>query len=385
MQKAAILSQPDTSSAPAAESRPLTGAQLADILGVFARVIERRSTIPVLRCVELCADGRTLTIAGTDMDLFLTCRIPFTQAKFKAIVRHDALANAAEVLRNDCPAFEVSSDRFVLRGSAGEFSIESLDDDLPEFSRAQPDVVLDLEGAPLKRMIDLCRPAISTEETRYYLMGISIRMKDEALECAATDGHRLHVVHYPVPKPDGEMPQIILRAQAARVLSLLLQDQGLTPVTAEISQLRASFQIGDKWTLESKCIDGTYPDYDRVIPRGTAGTFTFAADDLSDALKTIQRVGGPDCIPARLDLKACKVSFRSNDGGVCFERCINGVVEGDVPALLGFRPRYAAEILATHANRNASMRFAGADAAAPILIDFEDVPNFFAALMPCRV
>ena len=124
----------------------------------------------------------------------------------------------------------------------------------------------ELPAQTLRQIIDKTRFAISSEETRYYLMGIFLHVADEKLKAAATDGHRLARVT--VDKPEGAdgMPDVIIPKKCVGELRKLLDEVEGT-VEVSLSPTKVRFGLGNA-VLTSKLIDGTFPDYNRVIPTG---------------------------------------------------------------------------------------------------------------------
>ena len=131
----------------------------------------------------------------------------------------------------------------------------------------------ELPARTLAELIDRTRFAISTEETRYYLNGIFLHVSDEdqpVLKAAATDGHRL--ARYTLPQPDGAagMPDVIVPRKAVAELRKLLEESLDGNVEIDLSASKVRFTLGGEGgvVLTSKLIDGTFPDYSRVIPTG---------------------------------------------------------------------------------------------------------------------
>jgi DNA polymerase-3 subunit beta len=369
---------------PAAESPALTGERLGQVLGVFSHVIDRRTSIPALSCVRMIADGKTLEISGTDLDHELTCKLPYGGPAFETLVPHHSLAAAVSAFGTEQPGFFSSPSELIVRGAAGVFCISAYNGkDLVRSKRQPPTATLEVARENLMRSLNLCRPAISTEETRYYLMGISLKLLNGRLELAATDGHRLHLTNCPLLSVDGEMPQVILRDRAIRcLLAVHTTETDDEAVLAELTPSRGVFALG-LWTLETKFIDGTYPDYNRIIPDESVGSLNFLADDFAATLKTIRRLGGQDIKRVALDpIEGC-ISYVDPEA-TCFSRPLVAEHQGEVPAAVGLNARYAEEILKTHPHSRATIGF-GATAEKPMLFRFDGDDDFLAILMPMRL
>ncbi len=171
-----------------------------------------------------------------------------------------------------------SSGQLQLRSGRSRFNLQSLpDSDFPDLATGELGHAFNLAAGDLKRLIDKTQFAISNEETRYYLNGIFLHTADVEghmmLRAVATDGHRLARVD--IRTPDGAigMPGVIVPRKAVSEVQKLIEDpEG--QVRVEISAAKARFTFGDpsasagQVVLTSKLIDGTFPDYVRVIPSG---------------------------------------------------------------------------------------------------------------------
>jgi DNA polymerase-3 subunit beta len=361
---------------------PLTGTQLAEALSVFNFVIDRRSTVSILQCVRLVAAPGNLVISGTDLDQQLTCKLPFDGIAFETCVPCHTLRAAAESIGGERIAFFSSPKQLILRSTAGEFAISAFQAcEYPTITRPSPEATFEFDRRALLQAVSTVRPAISREETRYYLNGICLTHRGGRIAFTATDGHRLHQKVISPAVADGEMPEVIISRQGIRCLIELL-DRMDAPIIMEVSRLRASFAV-ENWTLEAKCIDGTYPDYSRVIPDKFVGSAALSSGDLAAGLKTIARLGTSSVNPAAIKLSE-GLSF-TNPEGLKFERKLSVQVEGEAPEMFGVNAAYLAEILATHVGATVHFHFSDATAASPIKITFDGDDDFLAVLMPMRV
>jgi DNA polymerase-3 subunit beta len=242
----------------------------------------------------------------------------------------------------------------------------------------------ELPAETLKQIIDKTRFAISTEETRYYLNGIFLHVTDEAtpmLRAAATDGHRLARVT--VARPDGAdgMPDVIVpRKCVAELRKLLDEVDGSVGVSLSGSKIR--FDLGQA-ILTSKLIDGTFPDYSRVIP--TANDKILRIDPRSfmqgvDRVSTIA-TEKTRAVKMALDRDRITLSVTSPENGAAAEE-----VPGEYAAMpfeIGFNSRYLMDILGQIEGDLVEVHLA--DAAAPTLIRENDSSPALYVLMPMRV
>jgi DNA polymerase-3 subunit beta len=226
--------------------------------------------------------------------------------------------------------------------------------------------------------------SISTEETRYYLNGIFVHVVDGRLVCVSTDGHRL--VRYTMPAPVGAsgMPGVIVPRKAVGEVLTLLKRKDLAglPVYVDVSDEKVRFTVGDV-VLTSKLIDGTFPDYQRVIPAYNANRATINRDGLADAVKQVQLISSE---------RGRAVKFEPRDGALRLT-VINqdsGIASIDVPATLdadcpviGFNSRYVLDLLDLVDGDD--VVFAFGDSGSPALVTDPTDDAFTAVIMPMRV
>ena len=244
-------------------------ATLLKSLGHVQSVVERRNTIPILSNVLIEArEDNSIRLMATDLDLQVDesvagdgrpspARPPSrptpcstSSASFPTAAR--SKSNAAE-------------GKMQVNAGRARFNLSTLPrDDFPVIAEGELPTRFELPAATLRQIIDKTRFAISSEETRYYLMGIFLHVADDQLQAAATDGHRLARVV--LPKPDGAdgMPDVIVPRKCVAELRKLLEEVEGT-VEVSLSPTKIRFGLGSA-VLTSKLIDGTFPDYNRVIP-----------------------------------------------------------------------------------------------------------------------
>eukprot|EP01042_Synura_sphagnicola_P031885 gene31885-41032_t len=268
---------------------------LLKALGHVQNVVERRNTIPILSNVLLSAEGRSVSFSATDLDMEIVDtaeasvhvpgQITAPAHTLYEIVRK--LPEGADVelkfSAGDDPRLSVSAgrSRFALPVlPAGDFPIMSNDHEGVAFSILRDD---------LKRLIDKTSFAVSTEETRYYLNGLYLHSLTEDgsnyLRAVATDGHRLALAE--MPAPDGAMggPGVIIPRKTIIELQRLLDDSE-EPVQLDIANNQVKLTFADI-ELISKLVEGKFPDYTRVVPKGYKNNFTISRDQL---LRSLQRV-----------------------------------------------------------------------------------------------
>ncbi|HXC75046.1 MAG TPA: DNA polymerase III subunit beta, partial [Sphingomicrobium sp.] len=242
-----------------------------------------------------------------------------------------------------------------------------------------------LAAGELKALIDKTRFAISTEETRYYLNGIFMHVSTSGgapvLRAVATDGHRLARVEMMLPDGAAGMPGVIVPRKTVTEVQRLIEDSG-AEVGIELSSAKIRFSIGDV-VLTSKLIDGTFPDYARVIPSGNDKELVVDKKDFEAAVDRVSTVSSERGRAVKLSLSGGKLilSVTNPDSGSATEE-IEVDYDGD-PIDIGFNSRYLLDIAAQLDGEVAVLRLA--DPGSPTLIEDKDAKGSLYVLMPMRV
>jgi DNA polymerase-3 subunit beta len=243
-------------------------ATLLKSLGHVQSVVERRNTIPILSNVLIEArDDNSIRMMATDLDLQVDESVPANvdQAGATTVPAHTLFDIVRKLPEGSQVELNVAEGKMHLSAGRSRFHLSTLPrDDFPVISEGELPTRFELPAATLRQIIDKTRFAISSEETRYYLMGIFLHVADDQLKAAATDGHRLARVV--IAKPDGAdgMPDVIVPRKCVAELRKLLDELDGT-VEVSLSPTKIRFGLGSA-VLTSKLIDGTFPDYNRVIP-----------------------------------------------------------------------------------------------------------------------
>jgi DNA polymerase-3 subunit beta len=365
-------------------------AELLKSLGHVHRVVERRNTIPILANVLVRADKSALSLKATDLDLEVIESIAaeVSPAGSTTVPAHMFYEIVRKLPEGSQVVLESSSDRAVLAIRAGRsrFTLQTLpESDFPDLAAGDMTHKFTLAAADLKRLIDKTQFAISTEETRYYLNGIYLHVagaaKSQTLRAVATDGHRLAQTDLPVPAGAAGMPGVIVPRKTVIEVQRLIEDsQG--EVSVELSSAKIRFSIGDV-VLTSKLIDGTFPDYARVIPSGNDKELVVDKKDFEAAVDRVSTVSSERGRAVKLSVSGGKLilSVTNPDSGSATEE-IEVEYESD-PIDIGFNSRYLLDIAAQLDGEVAVLRLA--DPGSPTLIEDKDAKGSLYVLMPMRV
>ncbi len=365
-------------------------AALLRALGHVQSVVERRNTIPILSNVLLRAEKGHLALSATDMDLEIaaTATAQGVTAGATTAPAH-TLYDIVRKLRDGAQiALEVSGDKglMTLRSGRSTFTLACLPaEDYPLMAGGELPHSFSLSAADLKRLIDRTRFAISMEETRYYLNGIFLhaaKSSDVAmLRAVATDGHRLARMEVPLPEGAAGMPGIIVPRKTVTELRKLI-DETEGEVAIALSDTKIRFAFGDA-VLTSKLIDGTFPDYDRVIPSGNDKILEVDCKLFAEAVDRVSTISTEKSRAVKLAIERgnLTLSATSAENGTATEEI--EVRYSASPLEIGFNSRYLLDI--TEQIEGEGARFAMADAASPTIVwDTADSSALY-VLMPMRV
>jgi DNA polymerase-3 subunit beta len=359
-------------------------------LGHVHRVVERRNTIPILANVLIRADRGRLSLKATDLDLEVieTIAAEVSPAGATTVPAHMFYEIVRKLPEGTQVVLEASGDRAILTIRAGRsrFTLQTLpESDFPDLAAGEMSHSFPLAKADLKRLIDKTQFAISTEETRYYLNGIYLHgagsAKDATLRAVATDGHRLAQVELPLPEGAAGMPGVIVPRKTVGEVQRLIEDtEG--DLSIELSTGKIRFTIGDV-VLTSKLIDGTFPDYGRVIPAGNDKELVVDKKDFEAAVDRVSTVSSERGRAVKLALGSGRLvlSVTNPDSGSATEEL---EVDYSADALdIGFNSRYLLDIAAQIEGDVAVLKFA--DPGSPTLIQDKDAKGALYVLMPMRV
>ena len=266
-------------------------ATLLKALAQAQSVVERRNTIPILANVLIEAEGNQVSFRATDLDIEVVDRAPAMVERagattVSAVMLHEivrklpdgALVNLTE---------DAASGRLTIMAGRSTFSLATLPkEDFPVMATSEYSSNFSAKAPDLRRLFDKAKFAISTEETRYYLNGVYMHVSQgetgKVLRCVATDGHRLARIDAALPDGAEGMPGVIVPRKTVGELRKLLDDDEAT-IAVSVSETKVRFAT-PVITLTSKVIDGTFPDYTRVIPTGNTRKLEVDASEFAKAV-----------------------------------------------------------------------------------------------------
>jgi DNA polymerase III subunit beta len=365
-------------------------AALLRSLNHVQSVVERRNTIPILANVLLQSSDGGVKLTATDMDISIVETVPSQVA-----TAGDTTAPAHtlyDIVRKLPEGAQVELDsnsedgRLVLQSGRSRFVLASLPTaDFPAMSDGNLPHRFVISAASLRALIDRTRFAISTEETRYYLNGIYMHATESngtpVLRAVATDGHRLARVESPMPEGAAGMPGIIVPRKTVNELRKLIDEcEGDVEVSLSETKIRFSF---DGTVLSSKLIDGTFPDYEKVIPVGNDKLLEVDCHQLAAAVDRVATISTERSRSVKLIIAPSSLilSASSPEAGSATEEL---EVSYDKEALeIGFNSRYLLDIAQQVEGETVQVLLA--DGASPTIVRDTADESALYVLMPMRV
>ena len=368
-------------------------AKLLRCLSHVQSVVERRNTIPILSnvLIEASADG-LVKVMATDLDLQVVESLDAVSVDAPGAITVSAhlLFDIARKLPDGSQvSLETADNRMTVKAGRSRFQLPTLPrDDFPVIVEGDLPTSFEIPAKTLAELIDRTRFAISTEETRYYLNGIFLHVSEEdkpTLKAAATDGHRL--ARFTLPRPEGAegMPDVIVPRKAVGELRKLLDEALDGNVEVDLSASKIRFTLGGEGgvILTSKLIDGTFPDYSRVIPTANDKLLKLDPKSFYEGVDRVATIATERTRAVKMALDGEKVtlSVTSPDNGTAAEE-VPANYRSD-PLEIGFNANYLKDILAQIDGDTVELHLA--DPGAPTLIRQDDKSPALYVLMPMRV
>ena len=365
-------------------------ATLLKAVGQAQSVVERRNTIPILANVLIEAEGDSVSFRATDLDIEVVDKVPAQVERAGATTVSAVTLN--EIVRKlpDGALVQLSDDgasgRLTIEAGRSNFALATLPkEDFPVMASSEYAANFSAPAPVLRRLFDKSKFAISTEETRYYLNGVYMHVADaeggKTLRCVATDGHRLARIDADLPSGAEDMAGVIVPRKTVGELRKLLDDDDAS-IAVSVSETKVRFAT-PQVTLTSKVIDGTFPDYTRVIPSGNTRKLEVDAAEFAQAVDRVATVSSERsrAVKLQLDEDRLILSVNAPDSGNAEEEL--AVAYGDEKLEIGFNAKYLLEIASQVDRENAVFLFNSAGD--PTLMREGNDTSAVYVVMPMRV
>lgn len=364
-------------------------AALLRSLSHVQSAVERRNTIPILSNVLIKADDGVLSLATTDMDLEINEAVAAKVSKpGSTTTPASTLFDIVKKLPEDSEVqmeLDASGNQMNVKAGRSNFRLACLPvADFPEIGQGELPTSFSIPANDLRALIDRTKFAMSTEETRYYLNGIYIHAAEnegvKVLRAVATDGHRLARFEMPLPEGAQDMPGVIIPRKAVAELRKLVDEAG-DSIQIGLSENKMRFNF-DHIVLTTKLIDGTFPDYERVIPKGNDKIVEVSPKIFTSAIDRVSTIsdGKSRAVKIALNGKTMTLSANSPEAGSATEDI---EINGNDNMEIGFNAKYLLDI--TSQIEGDGCRLTLADAASPTIIQDTSDASALYVLMPLRV
>lgn len=353
-------------------------------------VVERRNTIPILANVLIEAEGEQVQFRATDLDIEVVDKTVAQVERagsttVSAMTLHEIVRKLPDGALVSLTA-DSAAGRLTVEAGRSKFSLATLPrEDFPVMASSDYQTNFSVAAPVLRRLFDKSKFAISTEETRYYLNGVYMHVAEsdggKVLRCVATDGHRLARIDADLPEGATDMPGVIVPRKTVGEMRKLLEDDDMM-IAISVSETKVRFATPDV-TLTSKVIDGTFPDYTRVIPQGNTRRLEVDAAEFARAVDRVATVSSERSRAVKLQLEEDRLilSVNAPDSGAAEEEL--AVAYSDESLEIGFNAKYLLEISSQVDRENAVFMFNSAGD--PTLMREGNDQSAIYVVMPMRV
>ena len=351
-------------------------------------IIEKKTTIPVLSHILLEAKEASLKITATNLDMASVDTVMATVTTpgrttvslntFHNIIKKLKSKTAVELL------FMPENNRLRIRSGQAHYELPVLSaDDFPTITHNALPHQFTMPMKELSKLLKSVEFAMSTEETTYYLNGIYLHIFDnKELRAVATDGHRLALAKSAVPTNIKDIPDVIIPKKTVDLISSH-EKESLDNVTIHLSDRQISFEFKNTF-LTSRLIDGTFPDYQKVIPQHEK-EFIINMQEFSNVIERVAVVS-EDKIgrSVKLELSENKILISGHYADTGNAQETMEIDYQGQPITFGFNARYLLNV-ASQFNKETEARFKFADESSPVIIYNNVDPSVLFVVMPMRV
>lgn len=353
-------------------------------LQLVSGVVERRQTLPVLSNVLLVLNNDELALTGTDLEVELVGR-----ARVATVHTHGAVTVPARKLLDICKSLsddamvEVSLDekKLLVKSGRSRFTLVTLpSSEFPNVEEEPDTFSLTLPQKKLGELIDSTSFAMAQQDVRYYLNGMLFEVSPDYLRVVSTDGHRLAMETLESKNDIASVQQLILPRKGVMELARLLEDEGDITLVFGQNHMRAA--VAD-FTFTSKLIDGKFPDYNRVLPKGGNKVILGDCQTLKQGFSRASILSNEKYRGVRVVLTSGELRiFANNPEQEEAEEVVEVDYQGD-ELEMGFNVSYLIDVLSTLRSRQAKITLLDANNSA--LIESGDESNAMYVVMPMRL
>lgn len=356
-------------------------------LQLVGGVVEKRQTLPVLSNVLLEVEGSQLSLTGTDLEVEIVGRVELADGAVEGAITVPArkLIDIVRSLPDDAPITLVQNeDRVVVTSGRSRFTLSTLPaSDFPNVEDDENTLDFMLPQVTMKQLVDATAFAMAQQDVRYYLNGMLLELSRGQVRTVATDGHRLAMSSKAAPGLDlEERRQVIVPRKGILELNRLMSDEAEASVDVSLgaNHIRARTPA---FTFTSKLVDGKFPDYERVLPRGGDKEIVGDRQSLRSIFSRAAILSNEKYRGVRLLLSDNNLMVKANNPEQ-EEAEVNQEIDYQGPELeVGFNVTYLLDVLNVTSGEQIKIVLADANSSA-LLSDFDDDSSVY-VVMPMRL
>jgi len=352
---------------------------LKTLVNKLIGAVERKNTIPSLANIALITDGDILTGKATDLDIEVTATAPATIAQQGSTTVSAAMLSAivAKMPAGALVSLTLADHVLTVKAGKSRYELQTLPiEDFPRMASSEYQHSFTMQSHDLARLFNLSKGAMSPDEMRYYLNGVYFHPIEDGICAVATDGHRLYKVTTPA---QNVFPGVIV---PRKTVAELVKTLDIGDVVVSVSATKIKFDMGDV-TIVSKVVDGTFPDYTRVIPTANNNHITANAGDMKAAADRVATVADDRARAVKIEVADGVARLTTRGTGANLAEDEVSVTYSGKPLALGFNSKYLAEVLSQCGGQDVTLE-CGNGIESPVIIRPGDDKNAMYVVMGMR-
>ena len=367
----------------------ITRSNFFKTLSHLQGIVDKKNSLPILANILIEAKDSNLILSSTDMDISIIEKINCNISEDGATTINAQILYDIVRKIDDNSEIEIISNNgklLSLRSEGSRFSLASLPkEDYPIIEKDNTGIDIVLNSKILFKLIDKTKFAISNEETRYFLNGLYFNVTNEdnknIVTLVGTDGHRLAKFSHEIEKKIDQVSGVIIPKKTIYELSKLLSEID-TNVKISISSNKIVFTIGDIIFI-SKLIDGSFPDYKRVIPKDNTNILKINRDNLLSAVDRVSTIANEKSPVIKFKLLQNILNLNTiNSESSTASEDLKTIYEGD-EIEIGFNSKYIMDIVNNLEDNEITIKLK--DNSSPVIAQENSNRNLVYVLMPMRV
>jgi len=355
-------------------------------LQLVAGVVERRQTLPVLANVLVVLDQQTLSLTGTDMEVEIVARLSVDNVEDVGEITIPA-RKLVDICRSLPDTAEISfilqdDQKMIVKSGRSRFTLATLPaNDFPTTEKRDGDIQFSCSQFLIKRLIDRTAFAMAQQDVRYYLNGMLWEVEGNSLRCVATDGHRLAMCSRELDVDAPTKTQAILPRKGVIELARWLSDEE-TQINLTLGTHHIRVET-EEYTFTSKLVDGKFPDYERVLPKGGTNIVLGNRTELKQAFARTAILSNEKYRGVRLNFSEGLLNIVANnpEQEEAEEQVVIDYQGGDIE--IGFNVSYLQDVTNVLDTENIKLTLSDANSSA--LLEEPEAGDSVYVVMPMRL